>query len=159
MSCAKPFRSLILIGLCAGVSSLLGQQANAPKHSWDVLMNASEAQSRANKLLGRCGDAKTQDVMNACFSIEFKNSEQQLNSTYQATLKRLDQDNREPVRVAQRAWLRYRELHCKAAGFLQVGEGSMEPTVVFGCKAELNRARTQEIEAAYRTPGMTSPGR
>jgi len=84
-------------------------------------MNAPEAREEAHKLLGYCGGAETQDVMNACYSIEFKNSEEQLNSTYQATLKRLDQDDREPVRVAQRAWLRYRELHCQAVGFLQVG--------------------------------------
>jgi uncharacterized protein YecT (DUF1311 family) len=159
MSYARLFRRLIIIGVCARASSLLGQQANAPKHSWDVFTNTPEAQEEANKLLGHCGDAQTQDVMNACFSIEFKNSEQQLNSTYQATLKQLDQDAREPVRVAQRAWLRYRDLHCKAVGFLQVGEGSLEPTVVFDCKSKLNRARAEEIQATYRTPGMPSSGR
>jgi uncharacterized protein YecT (DUF1311 family) len=119
-------------------------------------MNTPEAREAASKLLGHCGDAETQDVMNACYSIEFKNSEDKLNSKYQATLKRLDEDDRGSVRTAQRAWLRYRELHCKTVGFLQVGEGSMLPMVVYECEAELNNARAKEIEAAYRTPGMTS---
>jgi uncharacterized protein YecT (DUF1311 family) len=115
-------------------------------------MNAPEAREEAHKLLGHCGDAETQDVMNACYSIEFKNSEEHLNSTYQATLMRLESDDRKPVRVAQRAWLQYRELHCHAVGFLQVGSGSLEPTVVFRCKAELNSARAKEIQAEYKTP-------
>jgi len=158
MSYSKLCQSLILVGLCAGALPMFGQQAAKPTHSWDVLRNTPEAREAANKLLGHCGDAGTQDVMNACFSIEFQNSEQRLNSTYHTTLKRLDKDDREPVRAAQRAWLRYRELHCKAVSFLQVGTGSLEPTVVLGCKAELNRARAEEIQAAYRKPGMTSPG-
>ena len=148
-------QEVILIS-CLLVSSGLGQQTTKPTHSWDVLMNSPEALEAANKLLGRCGDAATQDVMNACYSIEFKNSEQRLKSTYQATLERLDEDDREPVRLAQRAWLRYRELHCKTVGFLQVGKaGSLMPTVVFECEAELNRMRAKEIEDSYRTPGMT----
>jgi uncharacterized protein YecT (DUF1311 family) len=155
---SKLFKRVILISFCFGASSVLGQQATKPTHSWEILMNTAEAQGAANKLLGHCGDAETQDVMNACYSIEFKNSEEQLNATYQATLKRLDRDEREPVRIAQRAWLRYRELHCQAVGFLQVGSGSLEPTVVFQCKAELNRARAKETQAAYRTPGMNPPG-
>jgi uncharacterized protein YecT (DUF1311 family) len=158
MSYSKLCQSVILISCCFGASSVLGQQAPKPTHSWEVLMNAPEAREAANKLLGHCGDAETQDVMNACYSIEFKNSEEQLNSTYQSALKRLDQDDREPVRIAERAWLRYRELHCHTVGLLQVGNGSLEPTVVFECKAELNRARAKEIEAAYRTPGMNPTG-
>src|ERR1700689_1456115 len=103
MSCSKLCRSVILISCCFGASSVLGQQAAKPTHSWEVLMNTPEAREAASKLLGHCGDAETQDVMNACYSIEFKNSEDKLNSKYQATLKRLDEDDRGSVRTAQRA--------------------------------------------------------
>jgi uncharacterized protein YecT (DUF1311 family) len=152
MSYTKLRQCLVLIGFWVGTSSTFGQQDAKPTHAWEVLMNTPEAREAANKLLGHCGDAETQDVMNACYSIEFKNSEEQLNSTYQATRKRLEQDDREPVRVAQRAWVRYRELHCQAVGFLQVGSGSLGAAVVFRCKAELNSARTKEIQAEYKTP-------
>jgi len=152
MSSSKLYRSVILISFCLGASSVLGQQPTKPPHAWEVSMNTPEARDAASKLLGHCGDADTQDVMNACYSMEFKNSEEQLNSAYQVTLKQLDHDDREPVRVAQRAWLRYREFHCQAIGFLQVGTGSLEPTVVFRCKTELNKSRAKEILAEYRTP-------
>ena len=47
---------------------------NSPEHSWDIFMNLPEAQDAASKLLGHCGDAATQDVMNACFALEFENA-------------------------------------------------------------------------------------
>jgi hypothetical protein len=47
---------------------------SVPEHSWDVLMNMPEAKDAAGKLLGHCGDAETQDVMNACFALEFDNA-------------------------------------------------------------------------------------
>jgi hypothetical protein len=63
MSYSKLCQSVILISVCFGASSVLGQQATKPTHSWEVLMNTPEAQEAANKLLGHCGDAETQDVM------------------------------------------------------------------------------------------------
>lgn len=152
MICSQLCRSVILVTLCGGAPWAAGQQPAKPLHSWDVLMNCPEARATANKLVGHCGDAQTQDVMNACFAIEFENADQEMNAVYQATLKQLDANDRECVRVAQRAWLRYRELHCQAVGSLHVGGGSLEPTEVFGCKARVTRARTKEIQDEYRTP-------
>jgi uncharacterized protein YecT (DUF1311 family) len=152
MSYSRLCRSIVLIGFCVGVSHTFGQQNSKPLHSWDVFMNTPEGREAANKLLGHCGDASAQDVMNACFAIEFKNAEQQMNSTYQATLKRLGVDDRQGVRVAQRAWLQYRERHCQAVGLLHAGGGSLEPTEVFSCKAELTKARTKEIQGGYQVP-------
>jgi uncharacterized protein YecT (DUF1311 family) len=99
---------LTLIGLCFAVLVAFGQQPTKPTHSWDLLMNSSEAKEAAAKLLGHCGDAQTQDVMNACFALEFKNADQQMNSSYRSILKQLDRDDQQLVRTAQRAWLQYR---------------------------------------------------
>jgi uncharacterized protein YecT (DUF1311 family) len=132
--------------------SVLAQQSNKPVHSWDVLMGQPEARKAAKRLVGHCGNAQTQDVMNACFAIEFENADQQMNQNYRATLHKLDGSEQQQVRAAQRAWLRYRDLHCGAVGTLQAGGGSLEPTEVFSCKADLTKARTKEIETAYQTP-------
>lgn len=129
---------------------LTGIPASAEKpknqvHSWDVLMNQPEAREQATKLLGHCGDAQTQDVMNACFMLEFKNADQEMNQTYGKLLETLEITGRQKVRTAQRAWLNYRDLHCDAVGALQAGGGSLEPTEVFSCKADLTKARTKEF--------------
>lgn len=145
-------RILILVGLWVGGWSAFGQQPAKPTHSWDVFMGTPEAREAAGKLLGHCGDAETQDVMNACFAIEFQNADREMSSAYNTALKRLSQEDRERVRAAQRAWLHYRELHCKAVGSLQAGGGSLEPTEIFSCKADLTRARIKEIRNGYETP-------
>lgn len=121
-----------------------------PKHSWDVFMNAPEAKDAASKLLGHCGDAETQDVMSACFALEFENANTQMNSTLEAMLKKLDANERSDVQAAQRAWSQYRDLHCQAVGTIRVGGGSLEPTEVNICEADLTRARTKEINDSYR---------
>ena len=117
-------------------------------------MNTPEAKDAATKLLGHCGNAETQDVMNACFALEFENANQEMNSTLKATLKQLDTKDQASARAAQRAWLQYRELHCQAVGAIHVGGGSLEPTEVNACKADLTKARTKEVKDSYRVPGQ-----
>jgi uncharacterized protein YecT (DUF1311 family) len=121
-----------------------------PEHSWDVLMNMPEAKDAASRLLGRCGDAETQDVMNACFALEFENANREMNSTLEAMLRQLDANERSGVRAAQKAWMQYRDLHCQTLGAILVGVGSLAPTEVNTCKAELTKARTKEINDSYR---------
>lgn len=145
-------QSVILFAMYAAASSVHAQQSSIPNHSRDVFMNSSEAKEMAAKLIGRCGDAETQDVMNACFALEFKKADEEMVSTYRTIMKGLEHQDQEQVRTAQRAWIRYREFHCRALGSLQAGGGSLEPTEVFSCKAELTRARTKEIHDGYKTP-------
>jgi uncharacterized protein YecT (DUF1311 family) len=121
-----------------------------PEHSWDVLMNTPEAKDAASRLLGHCGDAETQDVMNACFAREFDNANREMNSTLEAVLKQLDANERSDVRVAQKAWMQYRDSHCQTVGAIRVGVGSLAPTEVNTCKADLTKARTKEINDSYR---------
>lgn len=121
-----------------------------PEHSWDVLMNMPEAKDAASRLLGHCGDAETQDVMNACFALEFDNANREMNSTLEAVLKQLDTNEQSGVRAAQKAWMQYRDLHCQTVGAIRVGVGSLAPTEVNTCKADLTKARTREINDDYR---------
>ena len=114
-------------------------------------MNQPEARNAAKKLLGHCGDADTQDVMNACFYLEFLDRDQKLNSAYAGLMKKLEPNMQRRVRDAQRAWLRYRELHCSAVGALWEG-GSVQPTQIYACKSGLTSARMKEIKADYETP-------
>ncbi len=49
-----------------------------------------DTKDAGSKLLGHCGDAETQDVMNACFALEFDNANREMNSTLEIMLKQLD---------------------------------------------------------------------
>ena len=79
----------MLIVAVLAARSAFGQDSK-PSHSWDVFMNTPEAREAGSKLHGHCGDAATQDVMNACYALEFKNAEQEMNSAFQAILKQLE---------------------------------------------------------------------
>jgi uncharacterized protein YecT (DUF1311 family) len=152
VSKSKLCRSAILLALLLSPAFNLGQQASQRVHSWQVFMNTPGAKEAAAKLLGHCGDASTQDVMNACFAMEFKNADQKMNAVYQATLKQLSHEDQQRVRTVQRAWLQYRELHCQTVGALQAGGGSLEPTEIFSCKTDSTKARTKEIQTSYGSP-------
>jgi uncharacterized protein YecT (DUF1311 family) len=135
---------------CA-TSFMLAQKPQKPSHSWDVLMDQPEARNAAKRLVGHCGDAETQDVMNSCFYIEFLNSDHAMNSAYAVLMKKLDPDMQKRVRDAQLAWVRYRDLQCSAVGALWEG-GSIQPTQVYACKSGLTSDRVKEIKTAYQTP-------
>jgi len=47
---------------------------------------------------------------------------------------------------AQRAWLGYRDAHCRVDGYSARG-GSMEPMLVSFCMTDLTRQRTEELKA------------
>jgi uncharacterized protein YecT (DUF1311 family) len=142
--------AMVVFALGIGTPTMFGQESKKPVHAWDVMMDQPEAKAAAKALIGHCGDAQTQDVMNACYALMFENADQQMNSVYRATMKELDADGRQHVRAAQLAWLRYRDRHCEAVGDIRVGVGSLEPTEVFGCKADLAEARKNRFRAITR---------
>ena len=147
----KLFRILAIALTACAASSVLAQESKRPIHSWDVFMKQPATRNAAKQLQGHCGDANTQDVMNACFYLEFLKSDEDMNATYAGLMKKLEPDMRPRVRDAQLAWLRYRDLHCSAVGELWEG-GCIQPTQVYACKAGLTSARTKEIKTDYETP-------
>ncbi len=66
----------------------------------------------------------------------------------------LDWDDRpghfDTLLEAQRAWLKYRDTHCRSEGYIARG-GSLEPLLVSSCKAHLTRLRTADLEELAKT--------
>ena len=56
------------------------------------------------------------------------------------------------VDSTQRAWVRYRDLNCRAAA-AEYERGSLEPVTAVICFYDLTRARTHDIWAAYLSNG------
>lgn len=102
-----------------------------------------------------CNNAMTQLEMATCANIDWQQADEELNAAYKAAMSKmretdefLPEDQRgaaETLREAQRAWIPYRDKACDAYGF-QARGGTMEPMLVYGCRAQLTEQRTKELE-------------
>lgn len=109
-----------------------------------------------------CADPQTQSEMNACAAIDFDRADAELNAEYRRAIAharasdregsggRIEGDNRPgdeaTLREAQRAWVSFRDAHCRLEGYEARG-GSMESMLYDGCRATLTRARTAQLRA------------
>jgi uncharacterized protein YecT (DUF1311 family) len=109
-----------------------------------------------------CADPQAQQEMNACAQIDFERADAELNAEYRAAIAhardadrtdaaaRLPSDDRPgdeaTLREAQRAWVAFRDAHCRLQGYEARG-GSMEMMLYDGCRAAFTRARTAQLRA------------
>lgn len=125
----------LLIGLTQFASIALAQEAN-------------------------CNAPQTQLEMNICAQREFETADGQLNTEYakaRTFMKSIDANlqkkNRGAARAlldAQRAWIAFRDLACKAEGFVVKG-GTMEPLFISTCKTSLTEQRTNALRQLIET--------
>ena len=105
-----------------------------------------------------------------CYADQFRLTDQDLNHLYRNTLLAFNADiadahkRHDPgqlsydataigdLRAAQDAWVKYRDLECRAAG-QQLQGGSIQPIVVNKCLILVTRHRIDEIRAAYEIGG------
>tara|TARA_R110002072_G_scaffold86774_6_gene195810 strand:+ start:10515 stop:10952 length:438 start_codon:yes stop_codon:yes gene_type:complete len=104
-----------------------------------------------------CAEPLTQTAMNICAAQDFQRADAELNQVWRevrALAKSADaepHDDGQPgywptLLEAQRAWLAYRDAHCRLVGYNARG-GSLQPLLTANCRAELTRARTQSMRA------------
>lgn len=107
-----------------------------------------------------------QQAMNICAQHEFRRADALLNEAWRearAHMRAMDEareddpatrrDERpgyfETLLEAQRAWLRYRDAHCRSEGYYARG-GSLELLLVSTCQTELTKARTEQLRELTR---------
>lgn len=103
-----------------------------------------------------CDNAITQGDMNLCASLDWQKADAELNAVYKkamAQMRATDSDlpddlkgAADTLRDAQRAWIPYRDKACESYGFLARG-GSMEPMLVYSCRADVTRERIKELQS------------
>jgi len=120
-----------------------------PLHSWDVFMASPGAIAAAKELKGDCGDAETQDVMNACFEATYAKADADLHAKYEHYLKVTSGATRNDLIAAQAGWLKYRDAQCKAVADQELG-GSIQPTMYYDCMQAITIKRQQELETDFR---------
>lgn len=126
------------------------------------------AQAAAPPVAGwNCSNPMVQQEMNWCAGQDYGAADAKLNAQWKITAAAMkardalfaassspEYDKREgyfqSLLEAQRAWLRYRDAHCRVNGYSARG-GSMEPMLVSSCKASLTRERTEELKALIET--------
>ena len=100
-----------------------------------------------------CNPGGTQLEINQCAQQEFERSDQQLNVTYQALIKKMQHDPRyvERLREAQRQWIKYRDAELDAMFVcaeenVRICWGSMFDLLYSNAKSDLTRERTHRLQ-------------
>ena len=113
-----------------------------------------------------CRDPQSQLAMNVCAGIDFEHADADLNRVYREEVAAAREADREidrssdqrptseaVLREAQRAWVIFRDAHCRYEGYGEARGGTMEPMVYSGCRARLTRERIAQLsppaEAAH----------
>lgn len=99
-----------------------------------------------------CGGS-TLDIVD-CLSAQAATWDKRLNSAYRAARAASPQDQRDQLREAQRAWIKYRDANCL---YYRMGEGSIAQLQAADCLLWMTRERTIELETGGAGPD--NPGR
>lgn len=92
-----------------------------------------------------CPNAQSQLEMNQCAGNAYKAADGELNQVYRKLVAMLDAEGKAQLKVAQTAWLKYRDAHCEFVGDMYKG-GSIRPMIHAFCLADVTRNRTTELK-------------
>ncbi|KQQ54231.1 hypothetical protein ASF69_20095 [Rhizobium sp. Leaf311] len=100
-----------------------------------------------------CDKAETQAELRQCEQARYQDADRALNAQWSLALAKIanEPDVEKALLDAQRAWISFRDLHCKAVG-LQSGGGTLQPVVVAGCLADVTDNRVEELKAFAASP-------
>ena len=112
-------------------------------------------------------DQGIQQEMNICAAHDFYKADAELNAVWTKARERMKQRDEDAagglpewddrpgyfatMLDGQRAWLTYRDEHCRSEGYLARG-GSLEPLLALSCKTHLTKLRTQELRELVEYP-------
>jgi len=85
--------------------------------------------------------------MRACENRRYADAQGELDAAYQDLLRHLDETQRQKLRVAQRAWVRFRDTNAEFQASLAQG-GTLGPLLKVGSLTEMTKARASELKKA-----------
>ncbi len=114
-----------------------------------ALSASAPAQRRAAK--GPCDDPQSQVEMNTCAREKFKAADAELNRVYNRLVSLLgdNEAQREKLKAAETAWLKYRDDNCEYEASFFDG-GSMRPLILSSCFERMTKARTAELRGQIK---------
>lgn len=91
--------------------------------------------------------SQTQGQMNAQALSDYNRADADMARMYKLVMSRLPSQAKKTLLLeAQRAWIKYKESHCKAYANLFEG-GSMYPLIYYSCLEELTIDRKKKLQA------------
>ena len=90
--------------------------------------------------------AQTQAEMNSQAFAEFKKADAELNKVYAQVIAKLDAEGKEKLKVAQRAWVAFRDAQAEVDADGSRG-GSIVPLLRSTSMTESTQARTKQLRA------------
>ena len=94
-----------------------------------------------------CNNAMTQMAMNICADRDYQAADRKLNETYRALMAMLDGGQRQKLISAERAWIGFRDAHCRSETAESEG-GSIHPMEYSSCLTDMTKARIKELQAS-----------
>ncbi|KQO75937.1 lysozyme inhibitor LprI family protein [Rhizobium sp. Leaf262] len=100
-----------------------------------------------------CDKAETQAELRQCEQARYQDADRALNAQWSLVMSKFanEPDVEKALLDAQRAWISFRDLHCKTVG-VQQGGGTLQPVVVAGCLADVTDNRVEEFKAFVAAP-------
>lgn len=94
-----------------------------------------------------CGDKPSTVEIVACVDAKTKIWDDRLNKAYKELPKRIDAGQLDPLKEAQRLWIKYRDTNCMFYGSQQ---GSIRQIQAAECRRSMTRDRALELEQAMK---------
>jgi uncharacterized protein YecT (DUF1311 family) len=98
-----------------------------------------------------CKNAMTQMDMNYCAGQDFNAADAKLNATYKKLTSELDPHELDTLKVAQRAWVAWRDAECTYETIDSEG-GSIRPMEISECQTELTNDRVKQLAKQVECP-------
>lgn len=115
-----------------------------------ALLLVSGAAQASDKL--HCNsDNLNQMQLDQCAGIDFTAADAKLNALYKILMTKYDAANGAKLRVAERAWLTYRDAQCDFATNGTAG-GTINPTMDTMCRTEKTNDRIKELTIQLKCP-------
>lgn len=90
--------------------------------------------------------AQSQQEMNAAAAESFKKADKELNEVYAKVLANLDDEAKENLKRAQRAWVAWRDAEAVFRADAEARGGSMWPLVHEGIRSRLTKERVKGLK-------------
>lgn len=83
--------------------------------------------------------------MNQEAATNFEKADKELNVVYKKLASKIDKESQEKLKTTQKAWVAFRDAEADLIADFDARGGSMAPMIYSGRRAELTKARTEQL--------------
>ena len=98
-------------------------------------------------------NAQNQQEMNQQAAQDFDAADSSLNKVYKQLTSKLDKESQTKLKMAQRAWVQFRDSEAQFDADLEARGGSMAPLIYDGTRARLTKIRITELQKVLKDLG------